>query len=187
MTIEEYLEKTLEHLGVEGEVEIAIEESDDKLSIFITVPQEEVALLIGSRGETIDAIELLTKLTFKDEYEGKRIILDINEYRVQQEERLKEKALNIAYQVLETGRPYELRYLNSYERFLVHSILAEEEELAELESFSEDREFGRVLVIALKEEATENAESSESESESDDEEAAEIEDSSENEEELEIE
>jgi spoIIIJ-associated protein len=161
MTIEEYLEKTLEHLGVEGEIEIATEESEDRLRISITVPQEEVALLIGSRGETIDAIELLTKLTFKDEYEGKRIILDINEYRVQQEERLKEKALDIAYQVLETGRSYELRYLNSYERFLVHSILAEEEDLAELESFSEDRKSGRVLVIALKEEAASNNEDSE--------------------------
>ena len=156
MTIEEYLEKTLEHLGIEGEIEIATEESDDRLRISITVPQEEVALLIGSRGETIDAIELLTKLTFKDKYEAKRIILDINEYRVQQEERLKEKAIDIAYQVLETGKPYELRYLNSYERFLVHSILAEEAELQDLETFSEDREFGRVLVIALKEESEEN-------------------------------
>lgn len=161
MTIQEYLEKTLEHLGIEGEVEIATEESDDRFRISITVPQEEVALLIGSRGETIDAIELLTKLTFKDEYEGKRIILDINEYRIQQEERLKEKALNIAYQVLETGRAYELRYLNSYERFLVHSILAEEEGLEELETFSEDKESGRVLVIALKENAEQNEESEE--------------------------
>ena len=156
MTIEEYLEKTLEHLGIEGEIEITTEESDDRFRISITVPQEEVALLIGSRGETIDAIELLTKLAFKDKYEGKRIILDINEYRVQQEERLKEKAINIAYQVLESGRPYELRYLNSYERFLVHSILAEEEDLKDLETFSEDREFGRVLVIALKEESKQN-------------------------------
>ena len=58
MKIEEYLEKTLEHLGVEGEIEIASEESDDRLRISITVPQEEVALLIGSRGETLDAIEM---------------------------------------------------------------------------------------------------------------------------------
>lgn len=151
MTIQEYLSKTINHLGITGDIGFDIQESDDHLNIAITVPEDSVALMIGNRGETLEAIELLTKLAFKDEYSGKRIILDINNYRQQNMEKLKEKALDIAYRVLETRRPYEFRNLNSFERYQLHSLIAENTELSDLTSFSEDRETGRVLIVAPKE------------------------------------
>ncbi len=150
MKIQEYLEKLIKHLGVEDDFEILLEESDDRLKINITVPSADVALLIGNRGETLEAIELLTKLSFKDEFPDKRIMLDINGYRAASEERLKEKALNLAHKVVETQRPQEIYDLNSYERYLVHTALAEDATLEGIESFSEDRDEERVLIIKPK-------------------------------------
>lgn len=151
MKIQEYLEKLIKHLGVDEEFEIVLEETDDRLKITITVPQSDAALLIGNRGETLEALELLTKLSFKDDFPDKKIMLDINEYRSGLENRLKEKALEIAHRVLETGKQEEMYDLNSYERFLVHSALAEDKNLEKIESFSEDRDEERVLLIKLKE------------------------------------
>lgn len=151
MKIQEYLEKLIKHLGVEDDFEIVLEETDDRLKINITVPSSDVALLIGNHGETLEALELLTKLSFKDDFSGKRIMLDINEYRASLENRLKEKAIELARLVLETKQAQEMYDLNSYERFLVHSVLAEDESLSGVESVSEDRDEERVLVIKLKE------------------------------------
>ena len=154
MKIQEYLEKLIKHLGVDDEFEILIEELEDRLKISITVPATDVALLIGNRGETLEALELLTKLSFKDEFPDKRIILDINEYRSASENRLKEKALGLAHKAIETKQAQEMYDLNSYERYLVHSVLTEnveDEELKKVESFSEDRDEERVLIIRLKE------------------------------------
>ena len=150
MKVQEYLEKLIQHLGVDDEFEIVLEESDERLKINITVPQSEAALLIGNRGETLEAIELLTKLSFKNDFPNKKIMLDINEYRSSLEKRLKEKALEIAHRVLETGQTEEMHNLNSYERFLVHSVLTEDKNLEKLESLSEDRDQERVLLIKLK-------------------------------------
>jgi len=147
MKIEEYVSKLIEHLGFEGEIEMKIEEGDERVHINIQTDEQETALLIGNKGETLDAIELLTKLSFKDDYPDKRIVLDINQYKLRQEERLKEKALNLANRVLETGKPYEFRYLNSYERHLVHEAIANEVGLESLTTHSEDRDLGRVLII----------------------------------------
>jgi len=151
MKIQEYLEKLIKHLGVEDDFEIVLEETEDRLKIAITVPSSDVALLIGNHGETLEALELLTKLSFKDDFVGKRIMLDINEYRAALENRLKEKAIDMAQLVLETKEAQEMYGLNSYERFLVHSVLAEDETLSGVESVSEDRDEERVLVIKLKE------------------------------------
>ena len=150
MKIEEYVSKLIEHLGFEGEIEIKIEEGEKRVQVCIQTDEEDTALLIGNRGETLEAIELLCKLSFKDEYPDKLIVLDINQYKVRQEERLKEKAYDLAQRVLETGRPSELRYLNSYERHLVHELIAENPEFKDLHSHSEDRDLGRVLIVELK-------------------------------------
>jgi len=151
MKIQEYLEKIIKHLGVDDDFEILLEELDNRLKISITVPATDVALLIGNRGETLEALELLTKLSFKDEYPDKRIMLDINEYRSASENRLKERAIGLAHKVIETKQPQEMYGLNSYERYLVHNVLAEDTTLKEIESSSEDRDEERVLIIKVKE------------------------------------
>ncbi len=150
MKVQEYLEKLIKHLGIEEAFEITLEETDDRLKILINVPQSEAALLIGNRGETLEALELLTKLSFKNDYPDKKIMLDINEYRSGLEKKLQDRALEIAHRVLETGETEEMYGLNSYERFLVHDILAKDDQLQKIESLSEDRDEERVLLIKLK-------------------------------------
>lgn len=150
MKIEEYLEKLIKHLGVEDEFEIVLQETDNRLKIMISVNSDEAALLIGNYGETLEAIELLTKLSFKDTYKDKRIMLDINEYRGATEDKLKKAALEAAYRVLESGEEEEIFDLNSYERYLIHSTIIEQDDLKEIESVSEDRDEKRVLIIRLK-------------------------------------
>jgi len=150
MKIEEYVSKLIEHLGFEGEIEIKIEEGEERICVEVQTDEQDTALLIGNKGETLEAIELLTKLSFKDDYPDKRIVLDINQYKLRQEDRLKEKALGLAERVLETGKPYEFRYLNSYERHLVHEVIAKESGFEELVTHSEDRDLGRVLIIESK-------------------------------------
>ena len=150
MKIQEYLEKLIKHLGVDDEFEIVLQETDNRLKVIISVPSEEAALLIGNYGETLEAIELLTKLSFKDDYKDKRIMLDINDYRGATENKLREEALELAHRVIETGETEELSGLNSYERYLIHSTIVEQEGLEGVESVSEDRDGERVLLIRLK-------------------------------------
>ena len=153
MTITEYLNKLYTYLGGSQEdLSLQIEEKPERIEVSLELPEEEVSLFIGSHGETLEAFETLLRSVFRDEYEDKKIIVDINGYIARKEQKLKENALEIAYQVLDTGRPYVYGYLNSYERYLIHSAIAEDPELEELETFSEDEESGRVLVIQLKEE-----------------------------------
>lgn len=154
MQIEEYVSKLVEHLGFEGEIEIKVEEGEERVCVDIQADEQDTALLIGNKGETLEALELLVKLSFKDDYEDKRIVLDINAYKLRQEERLQEKALSLANRVLETGHPYEFRYLNSYERHLVHEVIAKQSDLEKLETYSEDRDLGRVLIIRVKNQAS---------------------------------
>lgn len=161
MTIQEYLQKTIQHLGIDENLSIQVSEGDERIEISIEVPEKQAALLIGNRGENMEALELLTKLAFKKDFEGKRILLDVNHYRQQMMEKLKEKALEVAERVLETKRPFEFRNLNSFERYQIHSAIAEDERFQELTTFSEDRDDRRVLLIAPKsmvEEVEENPE-----------------------------
>lgn len=150
MKIQEYLEKLIKHLGVDEDFEIILEELENRLKINITVSSQDAALLIGNSGETLEAIELLTKLSFKDDFKDKRIMLDINGYRASFEDRLRQKAIDLAKKVLESGESREIHGLNSYERYLIHSALAEDEGFSAIESVSEDRDEERVLVLRIK-------------------------------------
>lgn len=133
--------------------EITFEESKDGEKVYLNVvlPEDKAKHFIGAKGETLDALEILVRLSHLDEIEdGERLIIDINGYRKEREVRLQEKALSIAEKVRESGREYVFNDLNSYERFLIHSAIGENEDFSDIETFSEDDTFGRVLVIRKK-------------------------------------
>jgi spoIIIJ-associated protein len=99
----------------------------------------------------LEALEILTRLAHLDELkEGERLIIDINGYRKEKEQKLRERALKAAQGVLETGREYVFNDLNSYERYLVHSAIGESPEVTGVETFSENDAYGRVLIVRLK-------------------------------------
>ncbi len=135
----------------ESELEFEETEQDGKVYLNVTLPEEKAKHFIGAKGETLDSLEILTRLAHLDELEGvDRLTIDINGYRKDKENQLKEKAILVAQKVLETEHEYVFNNLNSYERYLVHSTISEDKNLDRVETFSEDDAYGRVLVVRLK-------------------------------------
>ena len=151
--IKDRITTLLDYFGVEAQ-EIEFEEvSDDgKIRLNVLLPEDKAKHFIGSKGETLEAFELLVRLAHKDELkEEERLLIDINGYRKEREDDLQEKAIEIGFGVLERQMEYVFNNLNSYERFLVHSAIGEHPELKDsLETFSEDDNYGRVLVVRIK-------------------------------------
>lgn len=143
----------LDYFGVEAkEIEFEEVSEDGKTRLNILLPEDKAKHFIGSKGETLEALGLLVRLAHKDELkENERLLIDINGYRKEREDELQERAIKIGYGVLERQMEYIFDNLNSYERFLVHSAIGNHEELKDsLETFSEDDNYGRVLVVRAK-------------------------------------
>lgn len=151
MTIQTYLTNICQHSGIDADhLEIEMTEDDQAVTAAITVPQEDSGLLIGFHGETLSAIQRLTRVVFQDELAERRLIININNYREQRAEKLQQIATRAAERVLETGRPYTFSYLPANERFVIHSTISEDSAFSELESVSEGEGSRRVLTIRLK-------------------------------------
>lgn len=151
MTIESFLIKYCEYSGIDTEsISIEIKEQDEKIRVEMSVPEEEANMFIGSQGDRLDSIELILKMVFKEENPDKMIILDVNDYRLMREEKIIQRANDMAYQVLDSGESRGLSNLNSFERFLVHSEISENSDFDDLETFSQGEGEHRVLIIQTK-------------------------------------
>ncbi len=151
MTIEEYLNKWLVLSGLEADTfQVEVVKEDDRILVNLVIPEEKAGFYIGYRGETLEAIQQIVRLTFREAEE--KIIVDVNNYKYQREQVLLEKAERIARELLETGSRFAFRNLNSYERFLVHDFISNHQDFAQkLETFSQDDLNGRVLIMQIKE------------------------------------
>ncbi len=157
MTINEYLEKLTLFSGLKEEkIKTEVEKLEDRVEIKLTVPEEKASLFIGTKGETLYAVQHMVRLVFRNEYPDKRVILDINDYRQEKETELINKAKELARQVLQTKETEVLTSLNSYERYLVHSAIAEDEDLQAVTTESYDERNQRVLTIKLKDQTNES-------------------------------
>jgi spoIIIJ-associated protein len=139
MKIQEFLTQLCEHCGVDvSTTTITVEEDDEYIRVHLELTADDSGLFIGYHGETLEAIQRMLRLVFQRAPEDKRIILNINQYREQREEKLTEMAIQAARQVLETGEEYAFdTTLGSHERFVIHSALSALEEFEGLESVSE--------------------------------------------------
>jgi spoIIIJ-associated protein len=107
--------------------------------------EDDMALLIGRHGATLDAIQELTRMVVGRRLDERcRVLVDVEDYRKRREERLVERAVETARTVLETGRERVLDPMNPYERKLVHDAVAE---LGGLETSSQGEEPNRAVVI----------------------------------------
>lgn len=152
MKINSFLAQLCEHCGISSdEVTITIDESDDLLSIQFELDQDDSGLFIGTHGETLDSLQRLVRILFVEEYADKKIVLNINNYREQRTDKLTDLTHSIAERVLQTGRSYTFRsFMPAYERFIVHSIISENEDFNSLESISEGEGAYRRLTIQKK-------------------------------------
>ena len=89
-------------------------------------PEDDMSLLIGRHGQTLEAIQELTRMVVGRRLDERvRVIVDVEDYRKRREDRLEERARELAERVRETGREEELEPMNSYERKLVHDAVAD--------------------------------------------------------------
>lgn len=151
MTIETYLNNLCKHSGIDqDQVNVEVQDEGEMVMVSLTVPQEDSGLFIGFHGETLSAIQRLVRVVFQADYQDKKVIVNVNNYREQREEKLREMTVGVAQRVLDSGRPYTFSFLPPQERFIVHSTLSEYPEFAGLESVSEGEGNQRFLVIRLR-------------------------------------
>jgi spoIIIJ-associated protein len=140
--VEAVLEEIVEALGLRAEIEV----SEDDERIAARVEGEELGLLIGRRGQTIDAIQLLCyRAAFRGRGDRKRVSVDAAGYRERRRETIEHQAERAAERALETGKEIELEPMSASERKIVHDHLAER---SGLETFSEGEEPERCVIVA---------------------------------------
>ncbi len=114
----------------------------------IDLSGEEMGVLIGKRGQTLDSLQYLTSLVVNKGAENYiKVKIDTENYRQRRKETLENLAKNIAYKVKRTKRPVSLEPMNPYERRIIHSALQNDKYVT---THSEGEEPFRRVVVALK-------------------------------------
>ncbi len=130
------------------EVEAEISVSEDEENIVVDVNGDDIGIIIGRRGETMDALQYLTSLVVNKGYEDyKRVILNVENYRQKREETLVKLANRLAEKVVKYKKPVTLEPMNPYERRIIHSSLQGHKYV---ETYSTGEEPKRKVVITLK-------------------------------------
>jgi spoIIIJ-associated protein len=130
-------------LDLEGEVEIS--EDEERIEVVVE-GDDDYGLLIGKRGQTIDALQLLCfQAAFRGLRERKRVIVDAAGYRSRRREVLTARADTAAERALKDDRPVRLDEMTAQERRVVHEHLKDR---AGVETYSEGDEPHRCVVVA---------------------------------------
>jgi spoIIIJ-associated protein len=137
------VERVLDELDLDGEVEVT---EDSEAITAVVEGDDDYGLLIGRRGQTIDALQLLCyQAAFRGIRERKRVVVDAAGYRERRRETLERRADRAAEQALELSRPVELDAMSAQERRVVHERLKDR---PEVETYSEGEEPHRSVVVA---------------------------------------
>ena len=132
--------------GINIDVNMNVEKNDDGYNV--NVKSEDSGILIGHRGETLEAMQYLTNLCVnrgKDEFV--RVTVDIEGYRKKREETLIRLAGNVSEKVIKMRRNITLEPMNSYERRVIHSTLQNH---PRVETYSVGEDPNRKVVVTLK-------------------------------------
>ena len=130
------------------EINADIEYSEDDEEIRIDVMGKDSGIIIGKRGETLDALQYLTSLAANRSSENfKRVILDIENYRAKRKKALEQLAHRLAERVVASGKSLMLEPMNPYERRVIHSTLQENDKVR---TYSVGEEPNRKVVISTK-------------------------------------
>ncbi|NLD48322.1 MAG: protein jag [Clostridiaceae bacterium] len=128
------------------DAEVLVEESDD--SILLKIQGDDIGIVIGRRGETLDSLQYLTSLVVnKSKEEYKRVVIDIENYRQKREDTLIKLANRLADRVVKYRKNITLEPMNPYERRVIHATLQNHKFV---ETYSTGDEPNRKVIIALK-------------------------------------
>lgn len=142
----EFLTKVFAAMGLE--VEIMIEKPEDSNVVSVELKGNDMGVLIGKRGQTLDSLQYLTNLAVNRNAESfVKVKIDTEDYRKRRRETLENLARNIAYKVKRTKRPVSLEPMNPFERRVIHSTLQNDKFVT---THSEGEEPYRHVVVTLK-------------------------------------
>lgn len=142
---QEFLQQLTELMGVHVSVAVA---TDEEGNVRVNMEGDTLGILIGRRGETLDALQYLTSLQVnKGQSNYTRVTLDTEGYRAKREEALVRLANRMANRCQKTGRKVSMEPMNPYERRILHSALQNH---AAVTTHSEGEEPNRHVVITLK-------------------------------------
>ena len=140
----DFLSELFDKMGLEARLDV--KEADNVISINVSGPK--MGVLIGHRGDTLDAVQYLTSLIVNRESEKyTRVLIDTENYRSKREETLKKLAKRLAVKVYRSGRKYTLEPMNPFERRIIHSTLQKDPNVT---TYSEGNDPYRKVVITLK-------------------------------------
>ena len=144
----DFLTGLMEHLGMKAEVEEQTHENVQYLDVVAAGDPDAMGLLIGRHGQTLDAIQELTRAAVQRRTaERCRIVVDVEDYRKRRRDQLVERAREASDKVQKTGRRHTMEPMTPFERKIVHDVVAE---FRDLESGSEGQEPKRRVVIHKK-------------------------------------
>lgn len=146
--IREFLSKVFE--AMELEVEILIDKNEEGSTFNVELKGDDMGVLIGKRGQTLDSLQYLTNLAVNKQSESYvKVKIDTEDYRKRRRETLENLAKNIAYKVKKTKRPVSLEPMNPFERRVIHSVLQNDKFVT---THSEGEEPYRHVVVTLRRE-----------------------------------
>ena len=143
-----FLTDVFKAMNLEASINVEFDSAENELTI--DVKAEDMGVLIGKRGQTLDSLQYIVSLAInKDCSEYVKVKLDSENYRVRRKETLENLAKNIASKVKRTGKAVSLEPMNSFERRIIHSALQGD---SDCETYSEGADPYRKVVVKPKNE-----------------------------------
>ena len=145
----DFLNKVFEAMELTVKLDVNVEDQDNEQTINIDIVGDDMGVLIGKRGQTLDSLQYLTSLIVNKESDDKfsRVRLDTENYRERRQQTLENLAKNIAKKVKRIKKPVALEPMNPYERRIIHSALQDDKYCT---TRSEGEEPYRHVVVVLK-------------------------------------
>ena len=145
-TAKDFLKDVFEAMDLTVVVNVKYDEAENYMEIDLS--GDEMGVLIGKRGQTLDSLQYLVSLVVNKNVENYiRVKVDTENYRQRRKETLENLAKNISYKVKRTKRPVSLEPMNPYERRIIHSALQNDKYVT---THSEGDEPFRHVVVVLK-------------------------------------
>lgn len=130
------------------DLDVTTDISENEKAVFINLEGPDLGILIGRRGETLDALQYLVNLSVnKNQETRKKIIIDIEGYRSRREKTLEKLALKLADKAKQRGRNVVLEPMSAQERRIIHTALQGRDDIF---TFSEGEEPYRKIIISPK-------------------------------------
>lgn len=143
--VAEFMEETLDVLDVDPDTEVDLRYEDGRVYGDLDGDEDDIALIIGRRGQTLDAVQYLVNAVVSTSVESSvHVVLDAQGYRKRRAKQLEKDADRAVQDVIDTGRRIELEPMTSSERKVIHNYLKDHPQVA---TISAGREPNRRLAV----------------------------------------